>query len=131
MARTGNHNPVPNIPRDKITGRPKGVPAKINVSSIERLAQLSFDPIKEMVDLYDEVEKELADPACKRGSMAFAALFNTKRMLLEALVAYGYRKPPIESVPQSQHEPIRIEALLTLPKVENEPAATRDEPKQP
>ena len=80
-------------------GRPKGSKNINSRQSALMLERLDFDPICQMVYEYRQIDKLLS--ACdkgvdkiRKGSDAYCKLTATKAVLINNLMAYGYRKIP-------------------------------------
>lgn len=77
-------------------------------SAVARLAESGFDPIKKLVQLYEEINKEIADlenlklrpvmlsngDTRRYSSIAHAQLLTTQQKLINDLVRYGYARIP-------------------------------------
>lgn len=77
-------------------------------SAVARLAESGFDPIKKLVQLYEEINKEIADlenlklrpvmlsngDTRRYSSIAHAQLLTTQQKLINDLVRYGYARVP-------------------------------------
>jgi len=75
-------------------GRPKGSKNINSKNSVEKLEELSFDPIEMMVKKYTMIENDLNSGAVRIGSGAYAQLLATQGVLINNLMAYGYKKIP-------------------------------------
>ena len=80
-------------------GRPKGSKNINSRQSALMLERLDFDPICQMVYEYRQIDKLLSAQVDKvdkirKGSDAYCKLTATKAVLINNLMAYGYRKIP-------------------------------------
>ena len=85
--------------------------SKAHVKGTERLAELDFDPIKELVEEIQEIKRlmdeELARPNPR--STYLGQLSTSRLRILEALLPYGYGKAPVTTVNEVDYrDPIRI-----------------------
>ena len=89
-------------------GRKPGQTPRHTKLAVVRLAELGFDPIEKLVELYHEISKEIAELeqlktnplVLKNGdtrrysSMAHAQLITTQQKLINDLMRYGYARVP-------------------------------------
>ena len=89
-------------------GRKPGQTPRHTKLAVVRLAELGFDPIEKLVDLYHEISKEITELeqlktnplVLKNGdtrrysSMAHAQLITTQQKLINDLMRYGYARVP-------------------------------------
>ena len=75
-------------------GRPKGSRNIYSQESVKKLEELGFDPIEQMVNLYQEIADKLTDGSVRPGSGAYAQLLSTQGTLINNLMQYGYKKVP-------------------------------------
>ena len=86
----------------KGAGRPKGSKNIYSQDSVAKLEQLKFDPIYEMVNQVEQIDKDLLKtyvnkdgevmPCIRLGSGAHAQLMATRGQLINNLMQYGYKK---------------------------------------
>jgi len=95
-------------------GRPKGSKNQFSKHSVDRLKELSFDPMEHMVDLYHETTQivhEMDDPNHPRrySAPAMASLLINKQKIINDLMRYGYRYVP-EKIEQeiTEKKPFQI-----------------------
>jgi hypothetical protein len=77
----------------------------VSKAAYKKLQELGFDPIEEMVKMFDKLEKDIYDlqyypSGIQRdnySSVKYAALLSTKQKLITDLLRYGYARAP-ESV---------------------------------
>ena len=62
--------------------------------SVKKLEELGFDPIEQMVNLYQEIADKLTDGSVRPGSGAYAQLLSTQGTLINNLMQYGYKRVP-------------------------------------
>jgi len=107
-------------------GRKPGSVTRHSKSAVVRLAELGFDPIEKLVDLYHEISKEITELeqlktnplVLKNGdtrrysSMAHAQLITTQQKLINDLMRYGYARVP-ETVNIKPEAPKGITINLT------------------
>lgn len=103
-------------------GRPKGSRNQFSKHSVDRLKELSFDPMEKMVDLYYETTQiidEMEDPDHPRrySAPALASLVINKQKIVNDLMRYGYRYVP-EKIEQEVTEKKPFQISLTGVKVE-------------
>lgn len=95
-------------------GRPKGSKNQFSKHSVDRLKELSFDPMAEMVELFHETSDmilEMDDPKHPRrySAQAMATLIITKQKLINDLMRYGYRHVPEKIENEiTEKKPMRI-----------------------
>ena len=75
-------------------GRPLGSKNINSFAAVDKLEELSFDPIEEMVKKFNGIEKMLASGEVRAGSGAWAQLLATQGVLINNLMQYGYKKIP-------------------------------------
>lgn len=92
----------------KKRGRVPGTMLRHNKSAVKRLQELGFDPLEELIKLFDRVNEEiddmlalkeapkkLTDGTFRRFSqMAYASLIATQQKLSNDLMRYGYARVP-------------------------------------
>jgi len=103
-------------------GRPKGSKNQFSKHSVDRLKELSFDPMEKMVDLYFETEQiiqEMEDPSHSRrySAQALATLVINKQKIVNDLMRYAYRYVP-EKIEQEVTEKKPFQISLTGVKIE-------------
>jgi len=74
-------------------GRPKGSFSLVSKKSVERLQELSHDPIENLVGLRDQVLEDIMET---RSISARTSLYNTLFKIEQELIKYGYRAVPRE-----------------------------------
>lgn len=104
-------------------GRPKGSKNQFSKHSVDRLKELSFDPMEHMVDLYWETAQkvqEMDDPNHPRrySAPAMASLLINKQKIVNDLMRYGYRYVP-EKVEQEITERKPFQISLTGIQIED------------
>ena len=121
-----NPNPIPNLKPEYTqrggaregAGRPKGSKNINSKDSVKKLEELSFDPIEMMVKKYNMIEKNLASGEVRVGSGAWAQLLATQGVLINNLMAYGYKKIP-DKVEQEVTKIKPVSVVLTTRKEED------------
>lgn len=103
-------------------GRPKGSKNMFSKHSVDRLKELSFDPMESMVDLFHETSQiisEMDDPSHSRrySAQAMASLLINKQKIVNDLMRYGYRYVP-EKIEQEITERKPFQISLTGIQVE-------------
>ena len=107
-------------------GRKPGQTPRHTKLAVVRLAELGFDPIEKLVELYHEISKEITELeqlktnplVLKNGdtrrysSMAHAQLITTQQKLINDLMRYGYARVP-ETVNIKPEAPKGITINLT------------------
>lgn len=92
----------------KKRGRKPGEVPRHSKTAVRRLAELGFDPLEELIKLYDKVSNEieemeelklvpkiLTDGSVRRfSSMAYAQLVTVQQKLSNDLMRYGYARVP-------------------------------------
>lgn len=95
-------------------GRPKGSKNQFSKHSVDRLKELSFDPMEHMVELYYETSQiihEMDDPNHNRrySAPAMASLLINKQKIVNDLMRYGYRYvPEKQEVEVTEKKPFQI-----------------------
>jgi hypothetical protein len=124
-----DNDPTVNIeqpPEPRHKGRKPGAVARHNKSAVIRLAELGFDPLEKLVQLYGEITTEINElnelktnpKVLKNGdirrysSMAHAQLITTQQKLINDLMRYGYARVP-ETVNIKPEAPKGITINLT------------------
>lgn len=107
-------------------GRKPGQTPRHTKLAVVRLAELGFDPIEKLVELYHEISKEIAElerlktnplllkngDTRRYSSMAHAQLITTQQKLINDLMRYGYARVP-ETVNIKPEAPKGITINLT------------------
>jgi len=78
-------------------GRPKGSKNIYSYKSVQKLEELGFDPIEEMIKLYNKLSENIADSYSKKdGSPTHvtSTLRATQQKIANDLMQYGYKKMP-------------------------------------
>jgi hypothetical protein len=95
-------------------GRPKGSKNQFSKHSVDRLKELSFDPMEHMVELYHETSQIIAEMDDQNhprrySAPAMASLLINKQKIVNDLMRYGYRYVP-EKVEQeiTERKPFQI-----------------------
>jgi hypothetical protein len=95
-------------------GRPKGSKNQFSKHSVDRLKELSFDPMEHMVELYHETSQIIAEMDDQNhprrySAPAMASLLINKQKIVNDLMSYGYRYVP-EKVEQeiTERKPFQI-----------------------
>jgi hypothetical protein len=95
-------------------GRPKGSKNQFSKHSVDRLKELSFDPMEHMVELYWETSQIIAEMDDQNhprrySAPAMASLLINKQKIVNDLMRYGYRYVP-EKVEQeiTERKPFQI-----------------------
>lgn len=126
MATTDPNVDLQQPPEKRHKGRLPGAVARYSKSSVQRLQELGFDPIQKLVQLYEDITKEIAEldelkmnpKMLKNGdvrrysSMAHAQLITTQQKLINDLMRYGYARVP-ETVNVKPELPSGITINLT------------------
>lgn len=107
-------------------GRKPGSVTRHSKSAVVRLAELGFDPIEKLVQLYHDITREIEEldalkmtplmlkngDVRRYSSMAHAQLITTQQKLINDLMRYGYARVP-ETVNVKPEAPKGITINLT------------------
>ena len=107
-------------------GRKPGSVTRHSKSAVVRLAELGFDPIEKLVQLYHDISREIEEldqlkltplmlkngDTRRYSSMAHAQLITTQQKLINDLMRYGYARVP-ETVNIKPEAPRGITINLT------------------
>lgn len=107
-------------------GRKPGSVTRHSKSAVVRLAELGFDPIEKLVQLYHDISREIEEldqlkltplmlkngDVRRYSSMAHAQLITTQQKLINDLMRYGYARVP-ETVNIKPEAPKGITINLT------------------
>jgi hypothetical protein len=113
-------------------GRPKGSKNQFSKHSVDRLKELSFDPMEHMVELYHETSQIIAEMDDQNhprrySAPAMASLLINKQKIVNDLMRYGYRYVP-EKVEQEITERKPFQISLTGIQVEDAVLIEADTP---
>ena len=118
-------NSAENLPKENKGGRPKG---SVNINSraaFKKLEELGFDPIAEMIKLYEETSEELRLMRKQEGRykgqkpslIAQSNLEGIKQKCINDLMRYGYaRSTEATEIMNNQTEPMQIVLTKAKPK---------------
>jgi len=113
-------------------GRPKGSKNQFSKHSVDRLKELSFDPMEHMVELYYETSQiihEMDDQNHPRrySAPAMASLLINKQKIVNDLMRYGYRYVP-EKVESEVTEKKPFQISLTGIQIQDAVLIEADKP---
>jgi hypothetical protein len=94
-------------------GRPKGSKNIHSHDSVKKLAELGFDPIEKMVELYQTIQSKLDSGEVRNGSGAHSQFVATQQKIINDLTQYGYRKvPEKQEIETTNRKPIAVKLNL-------------------
>ena len=104
-------------------GRPKGTTAKYTKRSAERLSELGFDPMEELLKTYVEVCEDIENT---RSISARTSLYNTRQKIMSDLMKYGYRPIPTKEEKEIAVEEKGPMSIILTEMDEDKPDETPD-----
>lgn len=94
-------------------GRPAGSKNIHSHESVKKLAELGFDPIEKMVELYQTIQAKLDSGEVRNGSGAHSQFVATQQKIINDLTQYGYRKvPEKQEIETTNRKPIAVKLNL-------------------
>jgi hypothetical protein len=95
-------------PEERRSGRPKGSKNKLGKGAIQQLAEAEFNPLTQLLQLYQACTEEIETLKGKdKVTMTLAQLRTNQRIILEVLMKYAYVQARPDEI-QEQREPVRI-----------------------
>jgi hypothetical protein len=76
------------------SGRTVGAKSIYSHEAVKKLEQMGFDPIEEMIALYNNIKKTMKNGTVKEGTLAHSNLTTTLQKIINDLMQYGYKKVP-------------------------------------